>query len=68
MTREEYKSQKLGAKIGELNAQIVDLEFIIQYLNEENEKLKIELSKLSEENACLKNAPKKANSKTSKAE
>ena len=42
MTREEYKTQRLGAKIGELNAQIVDLEFMVQYLNEENARLKTE--------------------------
>ena len=42
MTREEYKTQRLGAKIGELNAQIVDLEFMVQYLNEENARLKAE--------------------------
>ena len=42
MTREEYKTQRLGAKIGELNAQIVDLEFMVQYLNEENSKIKAE--------------------------
>ena len=42
MTREEYKTQRLGAKIGELNEQIVDLEFMVQYLNEENARLKTE--------------------------
>ena len=48
MTREEYKTQRLGAKIGELNAQIVDLEFAVQYLQEENAKLKEENQTLSE--------------------
>lgn len=48
MTREEYKTQRLGARIGELNAQIVDLEFAVQYLQEENAKLKEENAKLTE--------------------
>ena len=48
MTREEYKTQRLGARIGELNAQIVDLEFMVQYLNEENARLKTENESLKE--------------------
>lgn len=48
MTKEEYKSQRLGAKIGELTNQIVDLEFMVQYLNEENERLKSELASLKQ--------------------
>ena len=54
MTREEYKTQRLGAKIGELNAQIVDLEFVVQYLNEENARLKTENESLkSRDNEIL---------------
>ena len=49
MTREEYKTQRLGSKIGELNAQIVDLEFMVQYLNEENARLKTENQSLRAE-------------------
>lgn len=53
MTREEYKSQRLGAKIGELSTQVVDLEFAVQYLKEENDRLKIEIEKLEKENITL---------------
>lgn len=49
MTREEYKSQRLGAKIGELTNQIVDLEFMVQYLDEENGRLKSELASLKQD-------------------
>ena len=53
MTREDFKVQRLGARIGELNTQIVDLEFMVQYLNEENAKLKTENAKLTEDNKVL---------------
>ena len=42
MTREEYVAQKLGAEIGRLHAEIANLEFLIQFLNDENTKLKTE--------------------------
>ena len=45
MTREEYVAQKLGAEIGRLHAEIANLEFLIQYLNDENEKLKAEIER-----------------------
>ena len=64
MTREEYKSQRLGAKIGELTNQIADLEFMVQYLNEENAKLKTENGKLSEENACFRSCDDAKESKS----
>lgn len=55
MTREEYKSQRLGAKIGELTNQIVDLEFMVQLLNEENERLKSELASLKKDDNKVDN-------------
>lgn len=48
MTREEYKTQRLGAKIGELTANILDLEFAVQYLSEENSRLKTEIERLND--------------------
>lgn len=56
MTREEYKTQRLGAKIGELTTNILDLEFAVQYLSEENSRLKTEIERL---NAAIE--PKKVN-------
>lgn len=61
MTREEYKTQRLGAKIGELTTNILDLEFAVQYLSEENSKLKTEIERL---NAALE--PKKVDDVESK--
>lgn len=49
MTREEYVAQKLGAEIGRLHSEIANLEFLIQYLNDENEKFKAEIESLKEE-------------------
>lgn len=46
MTREEYVAQKLGAEIGRLHAEIANLEFLIQFLNDENTKLKTEIESL----------------------
>ena len=49
MTREEYAAQKLGAEIGRFHAEIANLEFLIQFLNDENTKLKTENESLKEE-------------------
>ena len=49
MTREEYVAQKLGAEIGRLHAEIANLGFLIQFLNDENAKLKTENESLKKE-------------------
>ena len=46
MAREEYVAQKLGAEIGRLHAENANLEFLIQFLNDENTKLKTEIESL----------------------